>query len=178
MKNLDRVNTEKWRKRVSGITISRDNFVFSAAHFAQFADGTSERLHGHNYSVCVEVSGELDSFGYIVDFMHLKQSVLKITGQLNHKVLIPSDSVRLSIKCKNGEFEIIVDKKRYVFPASDVALLPIKNTTCEELSAYILATLLSIIECHLAGLDCHLIKVQVMEGPNQGAFCSWGRFDD
>ncbi|MBO0796815.1 MAG: 6-carboxytetrahydropterin synthase, partial [Ktedonobacteraceae bacterium] len=41
------------------VKIEGGNLEFSAAHFITFA-GKCERLHGHNYSVLVEVVGDLN----------------------------------------------------------------------------------------------------------------------
>ncbi len=42
------------------VRLSKDNLVFSAAHFITFAGHVCERLHGHNYQVAASVYGPLD----------------------------------------------------------------------------------------------------------------------
>ena len=37
------------------ISIAREQYKFSCAHMTVFADGTKERLHGHNYTVAIEI---------------------------------------------------------------------------------------------------------------------------
>lgn len=162
MTETARHGTAVMHRKTSGITISRDNFTFSSAHFAQLPGGTSERLNGHNYSVTIEVTDDVDALGFIVDFALLKQVTLEITSKLNHKVLIPRNSDRLSTALIDDEIEIRVDKKRYVFPESDVALLPVRNTTCEELSSFILDSIATKV-------NFRTLAVYVMESPTQGA---------
>lgn len=168
MSNLADVSGVMYSETSIGITISRDSFTFSAAHFCQLSDNSSERLHGHNYSVGIEVAAKPDPYGFVVDFALLKRLVHKVSGELNHRVLIPSRSPRLLTKVTLDEVDVRVDGKHYVFPASDVVLVPVKNTTCEELSLYIL----NIISEDLPNVS---LKIQVMEAPNQGAFSNLDR---
>ena len=146
-----------------GIELSRDYFTFSAAHFAQLEDGTSEALHGHNFAITVRVERETSANGYVVDFSHVKSAVLSITRALNHRVLLPRDATRVLISTSANEIEVNADGNRYVFPASDVALLPVKNTTCEELASYVGT---SLVPC----LPKARISVKIEESPAQGAY--------
>ena len=41
---------ERW-----SIAIDKEYLKFSCAHFLIFADGSKERLHGHNYHVASEI---------------------------------------------------------------------------------------------------------------------------
>jgi 6-pyruvoyltetrahydropterin/6-carboxytetrahydropterin synthase len=151
------------------IHISRDYFTFSSAHFLLRADGTSEPLHGHNYSVTAQVQGPVDHLGYIVDFALLKSLLLPITHELNHRVLLPGESDRVTINCDGNEAMVQVDASRYLFPLSNIAILPVRNTTCEELAAYIGLVVLA----HLPG---GRLELTVEENPGQGA--SWRSSDD
>src|SRR5678809_1048521 len=54
---------ERW-----SIELAKEYFKFSAAHFLIFPDGSSERLHGHNYRVRVEIEASLTRHGLVLDF--------------------------------------------------------------------------------------------------------------
>jgi len=61
---------------------------FSSAHFLRNYNGKCERLHGHNWKVQIEVSGNsTDSQGLLMDFTFLKQELNKVLETLDHKVL-------------------------------------------------------------------------------------------
>ncbi len=61
---------------------------FSAAHNLRGYQGKCEKLHGHNYIVEVEVSGnKLDETGMLVDFKVIKNLCIEITERLDHGYL-------------------------------------------------------------------------------------------
>ena len=59
------------------VDVTKEQFVFSAAHFITFAGDICERIHGHNYGVRASVSGPLDANRYVVDFIALRDAVLQ-----------------------------------------------------------------------------------------------------
>ena len=67
------------------VTIKRS---FSAAHMLKDADGTCEKLHGHNFIVEVSVcSIAIADAGILIDFRILKQKVDEILKDFDHKYL-------------------------------------------------------------------------------------------
>lgn len=66
------------------------HYRFEAAHFLPAVpDGHKcKRMHGHSYSVTVEISGEIDpATGWLVDFADIDERVAPIIRQLDHHVL-------------------------------------------------------------------------------------------
>lgn len=62
--------------------------TFAAAHFLARYHGKCERIHGHNYRVRVTARGAgLDDGGMLVDFTLLKETLRKITSELDHSSL-------------------------------------------------------------------------------------------
>ena len=59
------------------IVLEKEYFKFSCAHFLIFPDGTKERLHGHNYRVRVEITGDLSDRGLVIDFI---EAIAERTG--------------------------------------------------------------------------------------------------
>ncbi len=51
------------------VDVTKEQFIFSAAHFITFAGDICERIHGHNYGVRASVEGPLDENRYVVDFI-------------------------------------------------------------------------------------------------------------
>jgi 6-pyruvoyltetrahydropterin/6-carboxytetrahydropterin synthase len=61
---------------------------FSAAHNLRGYRGRCEELHGHNWKVEVNVSGEkLDKTGMLMDFKQLKKRLNKVLDKLDHKYI-------------------------------------------------------------------------------------------
>jgi len=109
---------------------------FSASHFLRFC-GDCEKLHGHNYAVDVTMTGPLNEDGMVIDFGEVKDKIVKICKNLDHKVMLPGDSKTISVKTEEGFVEVLVGKKRYVFPEEDCIVLGIGATTAELLAKYI-----------------------------------------
>src|SRR5689334_5938036 len=141
---------------------------FSSAHFITYG-GKCERLHGHNYGVLVEVEGELGEDKLVFDFTILKRLTKEICQRLDHRFLLPLHNPHLQLSEVGENWEIRFREKVYVFPHTDVAELPIDNSTAERLSEYISDEL-----CHLLSeydtRRLYTITVGVEEAPTQIAY--------
>ena len=62
--------------------------TFSAAHQLKGYDGDCRNLHGHNYSVVVNVRAEkLNAIGIALDFKLLKAALDELLGRYDHRNL-------------------------------------------------------------------------------------------
>ena len=118
------------------IEITKDYLGFAAAHFITM-QGKCERLHGHNYQVWIEVEGALTPDGYVFDFIVLKQIAKEVCDALDHRVLLATENPKIIVQHDESAIHATYDTQHYQFPADDVALLPISNTTAELLATYI-----------------------------------------
>lgn len=151
------------------IRVEQDHLKFSAAHFLLFAHGECEHVHGHNYRAWVEVEGSLTENDFVFDFITLKPLMKKICDRLDHRVLLPTENEALQITQGNGVIEAKFQDKRYCFPAEDVVLLPIRNTTAELLARYISETLKEELRTKFGVQNLTTIKVGVEESFGQEA---------
>ncbi len=71
-------------------TIAKD-FHWEMGHRLPYHDGGCQNIHGHSYSMRVEVSGEIDTRGMVIDYFDLKRAVMPIIDTLDHSFLC-SDS--------------------------------------------------------------------------------------
>ena len=63
-------------------------FTFSAAHQLCCAKKHKDQLHGHNYTVCVTVKGNLNNDGFLIDFDKLESLLYThVIYKLDHSVL-------------------------------------------------------------------------------------------
>ena len=141
---------------------------FSSAHFITFG-GKCERLHGHNYSVLVEIEGMLNDDKLVFDFTILKRLTKEICQTLNHRFLLPMRNPHLELIESFDAWEIHFDQKRYVFPRTDVVELPIDNSTAERLAEYICQGLITQLSPYNTA-NLHTIMVGVEEAPMQIAY--------
>jgi 6-pyruvoyltetrahydropterin/6-carboxytetrahydropterin synthase len=85
---------------------------FSAAHQIRGHAGPCCRLHGHNYRVVVNLTGdELDSLGMLIDYSDVKRALAEVLDPLDHAYL------------------------------NDIAPFTTINPTSEEIARYIFHTL-------------------------------------
>jgi queuosine biosynthesis protein QueD len=149
------------------VEISKGDLRFSAAHFISFL-GKCERLHGHNYAVSVVLEGNLTPEGLVFDFVEVKKIVREICDSLDHRFLLPSQSSCLRIQENGEEWSIHFGTRRYVFPSSDVFVLPVDNITAERLAEYICKRIIETL--HSKAGNVTAVTVGVEEAPGQTAY--------
>lgn len=151
------------------IRLAKRDFKFSAAHFTLFANREAEALHGHNYQVEVEVEGDrLDDTGLLVELAEVKRLVRAACAEWDERILIPIESPQLAIERTGDEVVVRYAARRYAFPAAEVILLPLVNTTI-ELLARLLADRLA------PALPERLRRLVVTVGETDGQSCSYAR---
>ncbi len=123
------------------VRVTKDQLVFSAAHFVTYNGNICERLHGHNFRVAVEVVGPLDENRYVFDFIALRDAVHAIVLQLDHRMLLPLHHSQIRVTETESEVEARFESRRWVFPREDCILLPIENTTVEQIACWIVGQL-------------------------------------
>ncbi len=151
------------------IRVDQDYLKFSSAHFLLFAHGQCESVHGHNYRAWVELEGVLEPNDYVFDFITVKPLVKKICDRLDHRVLLPTQNPALKIEKRDSAIEAFYNENQYRFPADDVVLLPIHNTTAELLARYICGELKQELKAGFGGRNLTAIRVGVEESFGQGA---------
>ena len=119
------------------VRIAKEELIFSAAHFITYGDNVCERLHGHNYGVCVDVHGPLDENQYVIDFIALRDLLKAILQRLDHFVLLPTKHPLIQVRQEGAEVVATFAQRRWVFPQEDCVLLPVANTTAELLARHI-----------------------------------------
>jgi 6-pyruvoyltetrahydropterin/6-carboxytetrahydropterin synthase len=155
---------------VYSVRIAGDNLIFSAAHFIMLRGGICEPLHGHNYRTAVEISGPLDDFGCVVDFLALLQIMKSILAELDHAVLLPTRHTAIQVSTGDEEVEVRFGARRWVFPRAECRLLLLTGTTVELMADYLAQRLLET----LAGKGFTrptCVRVELEESPGCWATC-------
>ena len=153
------------------VTVTKDYIVFASAHFITFAGHRCEGLHGHNYRATVTVEGELEPHAWFVfDFVVLKKIMKQLCDEIDHVVLLPTESERVTVQIEDDTVHVSVDgKPRYVFPKKDCALLPIPNTTVEMLAKLLSGRLKTEMD-RQGATRVSAIEMEVEENFGQSAF--------
>lgn len=154
------------------VTVTKDYLVFASAHFITFAGHRCEGLHGHNYRARVTVAGALDpECWFVFDFVVLKKIMRKLCDEIDHKVLLPTESPKIQLTEQDDSIHVAYEgRPRYVFPKSDCALLPVPNTTVEMLADLLAARLRAELEA-MGARHITSIELEVEENFGQSAVC-------
>jgi len=146
------------------ILIDRDSLRFSAAHWVKFVptqilkdaeDGISvqkhgiavvEPLHGHTFRAKLKVSGNLDEFGCVMDFVLAEQILRTILEQFEHKILIAENDPDMKLQNDAGQLHVKVLNRKWEFPAKDVVFLPAKSASTETIATIILDKFVQVLQ--------------------------------
>jgi 6-pyruvoyltetrahydropterin/6-carboxytetrahydropterin synthase len=142
------------------LNLEKQRFHFSAGHFTIFADGSREKVHGHNYYLAVELSYDKDKV--VFDYNSVKHALTEICESLDERFLIAEDNEHIRIEQREPEFIFYFKDDKFLMPCDDVVSLPIKNTTVEELVVY----LANIVDLNL-GPEYSRIQLKLSSGPGQ-----------
>lgn len=158
------------------IEIDKEYLKFSAAHFLIFPDGSAERLHGHNYRVYVAVEGALTEHGLVLDFKRVKPVVREMVDALDEHWLIPGRHPVLKWSERaDGVVEVRYLERYYAAPKVDVIVLPINNTSAENLAGWLGYELLRRLHARFPEADLRAARVAVEETPGQRGVWDWRR---
>jgi len=149
------------------ISVEKDYLKFSAAHFLIFPDGTAERLHGHNYKVFVDLHTALDEHGLVVNFKEIKPLVRQLCDELDEHLLIPGEHPVLTAEVQGEHYEIRYRERFYLVPREEVIVLPIGNSSAENLAAWFGRTLRERMRGTWPDLVVRELSVGVEETPGQ-----------
>jgi 6-pyruvoyltetrahydropterin/6-carboxytetrahydropterin synthase len=138
-----------------------------------FADGTKERLHGHNYTVAVALEVERVDLAAMIPFAPIKAAIGELCAAWKEHVLLAARNPWFEIVRDADELEFRLCGERYVMPRGDALLLPIDNISVEALAAHVAAVLRDkIAAIAFAQALALALEVTIEESPGQGASCA------
>ncbi len=158
--------------RTASIEIEKSYLHFSAAHFTIFSATERERLHGHNWRIAAEITGEIDSNGLLFDYAIYKKVLKELCRQYDEYTLIAADSPYLDINSDEQFHHITHNHITQPLLKTDTILLPVKNITIESLAHYFL-DLLTADKKKLEELNITAFEMRVSSGPNQWGIARW-----
>ena len=74
--------------------IAKD-FRWEMGHRLPFHDGKCKNLHGHSYKMMVEINGDLDENGMVLDYYVVKEIIQPLVEELDHSCMVKNDDVQL-----------------------------------------------------------------------------------
>ncbi len=157
------------------LTFSKEYLKFSAAHFTVFSATERERLHGHNFTVSAELEVIVGDNGFASNYRVYKDELKSCCSELDEYLLLPGNSPYLTVSDSDRYFYVTFNGEEMQFLKADTRVLPIRNTTVEEFSYYILQQLLASDVFSDGSITA--LSVCVGSGPGQEGKSCWQRKD-
>ncbi len=162
---------ERW-----GIDVAKEYLKFSAAHFLIFPDGSAERLHGHNYRVFVEVGAGLSPHGLVIDFKMIKPLIRELCDSLDEHWLVPGEHPVLTVEERaDGVCEVRYQDRYYAAPREDVIVLPLNNTSSENLATWLGRELRARLAERFPDVELEHLRLAVEETAGQRGLYEYRR---
>ncbi|MGB6977527.1 MAG: 6-carboxytetrahydropterin synthase [Gammaproteobacteria bacterium] len=159
--------------RLTTIEISHEYLEFAAGHFTVFSSSHREKIHGHTYSVQAAITAAIqEDIGLAFDYSVYKKILRDICDKLNGYFLLAGNSPHLKITEEGDYYRVEFNNEKMLFLKIDVIVLPIVNSTIEELARWFVQQLLQ----DKATLDKYQvcgITIKVFSGPRQSASYQW-----
>lgn len=126
-------------------------------------------LHGHNYRVRVRFGlpsdESFEKLGYHIDFTFFKKFIKAVCDEWDEHILLPALHPDIKATTQGKSLEVLFRDRRYVFPKNEVHMLPVTNTSVEQLSRL----LAEKISNEFSSRRLSFIEVSVEETAGQAA---------
>ena len=120
-------------------------FKWEMSHRLPYHKGLCKNLHGHSYKMLVEVEGETDETGMLIDYYDLSQIVKPIIDNFDHSFVVDKDDdLMINFLRENGF-------KHMILPC---------YSTAENLASYIAKLLAKQLQ---KVNNIHYLKVRLYE---------------
>ncbi len=78
-------------------------FIWQMSHRLPFHSGGCRNIHGHSYMMRVEIEGEIDSNGMVMDYYALETIVAPLIEKMDHSFCVDSeDTIMLNFLKEQG----------------------------------------------------------------------------
>lgn len=121
-------------------------FFWEMSHRLPFHPGKCKNIHGHSYKALIELEGEPDENGFLLDYYELKNVVAPIIEDLDHAVFVCSKDEPLLEALKALNSKIVIEDY---------------HSTAENLTKYFLRRIAKI----KLPENIRKIKVKIYETP-------------
>lgn len=154
------------------IEIQKEDIKFSAAHFTIFSETDRERLHGHNFHVYLAITVPIGPNGMCFSYKEIKDRLRQLVATIDEYMLLPANSPFLRIDEDGANYRVNFNDETLVFLKRDTLLLPIRNTTVEEIARYLLQQFM-LDEEFINDNNVQQLVMKVSSGSGQWGSARW-----
>lgn len=156
------------KKKLITLHFNQGRLKFSSGHFTVFTKTQRETLHGHNYTLDVQITAEIGEPGIVADYRLMEEKIVQLCQRLNWFFLVPSQSPYVDIKDDGEHYQITFDQKSMWLLKTDVVLLPLENVTLETLAQWFFDEIMND-KIYLEKHRIQAVSVKVHNGPYHAA---------
>ena len=118
-------------------------FKWEMSHRLTFHQGPCKNIHGHTYKMRVELEGNLDEHGMLLDYYDVESLVQPLLSKLDHGFICDAQDFLMIDFLKTNDFKYTV---------------MLKYTTAENLAKYFMEELLPKVKEYM-NVTCFKIRV-------------------
>lgn len=86
------------------------NFTWEMSHRLPYHKAACRNIHGHSYKMRVELEGETNENGMVMDYYDIKKTVLPLLNKMDHSFICdPNDKLMINFLKENDFRYIIMD---------------------------------------------------------------------
>jgi 6-pyruvoyltetrahydropterin/6-carboxytetrahydropterin synthase len=123
-------------------------FRWEGAHRLPWHDGLCRSLHGHSYTMYVEIEGELDKRGMLMDFKDLKLCLVDLIEAWDHATMVAENDTELRNVVESRDW------KHFILPFDTTA-----ENICIYTADYLTRNSSDVLRSH----DVTTVRVRVSE---------------
>jgi len=119
-------------------------FTWEMGHRLTFHEGKCRNLHGHSYKCLIELTGDPDANGMVLDYFELKKIIDPILDELDHSVIVwNKDSELIELLTKLNSRMVIFDSQT---TAENICLFFLKKIKLSNLPSNIKELKVRVLE--------------------------------
>ncbi len=135
--------------------IAKD-FRWEMGHRLPFHNGGCQNIHGHSYRLRVEITGEPDAYGMVLDYFDLKTAVQPLVDALDHAFMCDESDATMQdffrenpMKVVNVPFHTTAENiARYILEHITAELADAVGARIESVSVRVSETETTFAEVH------------------------------
>jgi len=82
-------------------------FHWEMGHRLQYHEGLCRNIHGHSYRLWVEIEGEPDERGMVMDYSDMKQIVTPVLAEIDHCFMCAESDARMKEFLAGSNFKVV-----------------------------------------------------------------------
>ena len=115
-----------------------------------------------------ELRSAVDPHGMVLNFSCIKPVIRELAMELDEYLLLPGEHPVLQVNdLGDGSTEVLYQERRYLIPTDELRVLPVNNTSAENLARYLCLRLVERLRAEHEELPIEELTIGVEETEGQ-----------